>query len=232
MTLSIIIPTLNEADTITQCVGRLLACNPSAEIIVVDSGSIDDTFRIAREAGAIVFSVAKKSRAFQMNYGAKQAKGDVFYFVHSDTLPPASFGADIEQAMQEGYEIGRFRFRFDSKKIMLRINSWFTRFDKMWVSGGDETLFITKNLFYELKGYDETFIIMEEYNLVQRARKTAPYKVIQKDVLVSARKYEHNSWIAVQRANLRAFRLFKDGAEPEFIRQTYYNMIRHPKDLP
>lgn len=229
MKLSVIIPTLNEAENISKCIRRLRAKTESLEIIVVDGGSIDETVALAKAEGVIVFKVEKKCRAYQMNYGAKKATSNMLYFVHGDALPPISFAYEIERAWLEGFLIGRFRFRFDSKKLMLRINSWFTRFDKLWVSGGDETLFIAKELFEKLGGYDEAFSIMEEYDLVLRARKSAAYKVIQKDVLVSARKYDRNSWIRVQWANLKAFRMFKNGAPPSAIRKAYFSMIEHPK---
>ena len=231
MQLSIIIPTLNEAKHIERCISRLRSGNNIAEIIVVDAGSTDDTAGLARDAGAIVFSVPKKCRASQMNFGAAKATGDLLYFVHGDVLPPEDYATHIAAALADHFPLGRFRFRFDSTKLMLRINSWFTRFDRLWVSGGDETLFITKELFQQVGGYDESFVIMEEYDMVLRARKHAPYKVIQRDVLVSARKYEHNSWLRVQRANLSAFRMFKAGIAPAEIRQAYHRMIHHPKDI-
>ncbi|MEO6833062.1 MAG: TIGR04283 family arsenosugar biosynthesis glycosyltransferase [Chitinophagaceae bacterium] len=229
MEISVIIPTLNEAQYIRQCIRRLQSKSTALEILVVDGGSTDETVAIAKEEGAIVFEVSKKCRAFQMNFGAKMAQADMLYFVHGDALPPATFADDIEQASLEGFPMGRFRFRFDSPKLMLKINSWFTKFDKLWVSGGDETLFIEKELFERLGGYDEDFAIMEEYDLVLRAREIAPYKVIQKDVLVSARKYDQNSWLRVQKANLKAFKMFKNGVSSSEIRQTYYAMIQHPK---
>ncbi|QEH42516.1 glycosyltransferase [Chitinophaga sp. XS-30] len=231
--ISIIIPTLHEAPNIARCLQRLHAGDAALirEIIVVDASSKDDTAGIARANGAKVAVVAARSRAFQMNAGAAMATGDILYFVHADVLPPTSFAGDIMQAINEGAEMGRFRFRFDSPRLMLKINSWFTRFDRTWVSGGDETLFIRRDVFGQHGGYNERFIIMEEYDLVARARKTAKYTVIQKDVLVSARKYEHNSWWAVQRANLTAFRMFRQGAEPAAIKQVYHRMIRHPKDI-
>lgn len=229
MKISVIIPTLNEAENIRQCIRRLLLLEWQIEIIIVDGGSTDKTVDFARAEGANVYVVEKRSRAYQMNFGAEMASGTMLYFVHGDVLPPERFAVEIEKASLEGFPIGRFRFRFDSPKLMLKINSWFTRFDKLWVSGGDETLFIEKQLFEKIGGYNEDFTIMEEYDLVLRAREIARYKVIQKDVLVSARKYDQNSWIRVQKANLKAFRMFRAGSSPSEIRQTYYSMIRHPK---
>ena len=101
--ISIIIPTLNEAD----CLGSLLDFlntntdgNLVKEILVVDGGSIDDTKKIAKEKDALVLE-APKSRAKQMNFGANHAKGNVLYFLHADTFPPKSFENEISKEYRE-----------------------------------------------------------------------------------------------------------------------------------
>ncbi|RPD43060.1 TIGR04283 family arsenosugar biosynthesis glycosyltransferase [Chitinophaga barathri] len=229
--ISIIIPTLNEADHIGNCIQRLvLGRLEIVEIIVVDASPTDHTRMIAESLGATVFAVPKVSRAFQMNFGARKASGNILYFVHADVLPPVTYAADIMQAVHEGFAAGRFRFRFASGKMMLKLNAWFTRFDRLWTSGGDETLFVKKDVFDRCNGYDEKYVIMEEYDLIKRIRISERFRIIPKDVVVSARKYDQNSWWKVQRANFTAFRLFSRGEDPSVIRQTYHSMIRHPKD--
>lgn len=62
----------------------------------------------------------------------------------------------------------------------------------MMFRGGGQTLWITKELFEKLNGYDESLKLMEEYDFIKRATKISDYKVIQKDVLVSTRTYDEN----------------------------------------
>ena len=82
---SIIIPTINESAQIVECI-NFLNVNDSRllEIIVVDGGSEDDTIQLISQLGIAVFST-EPSRAIQMNEGARNAKGNVLYFVHADT---------------------------------------------------------------------------------------------------------------------------------------------------
>jgi len=226
-TLSIIIITLNEADNVFRLLDRLQnnKCERVVEVLLVDGGSTDETCAIASAAGAKVIHSPCCGRAVQMNFGAKQAIGDILYFVHADSLPPKSYSQDVISSVEAGYPIGCFRFQFDSDRLLLKLNAYFTRFDKMWCRGGDQTLFITRDLFDELDGYDESHLIMEEYDLIARARQNYPFRIIPKDVLVSARKYEKNTYLKVQLANFTVFNMYRLGCSQERMKYWYKNYL-------
>lgn len=228
MKVSIIVPVLNEAENIARLVTQLRTNGKDslAELIVVDGGSTDETVQKAQEAGAIVFRSPHRGRAKQMNFATQFATGDILYFVHGDTLPPASYMDDLMQAVNAGFPIGCFRFRFESDHALLRINSFMTRFDFMWCRGGDQTLFVTRPLFDELGGYGEEDVIMEEYYFIKRAKKQRyPFKIIPKDVLVSARKYDVNGYMRVQIANFIAFNMFRFGFSQHRIAHAYRALL-------
>lgn len=227
MKLSVIIPVLNEAKTIGRLLEFLLenAGSKDVEIIVVDGNSSDETPEIVSNYPVRLLQ-SPQGRAVQMNVGAREAKGEILYFVHADTLPPASFYEDLVSQIKLGYIIGCYRFKFESSQVLLKINSWFTRFDKMWLRGGDQTLFVLKTVFETLGGYDEQFVIMEEYDFIFRAKKLGAFKIIPKNVLVSARKYEKNSWLKIQLANLKAIRMFKKRCDPKQIKSMYQQKLR------
>jgi len=153
-----------------------------------------------------------KGRAAQMNYGVSILKGDVLYFIHADCYPPSTFVNDIEEAIDQGFDLGRYRTKFNSKKSILKLNAWFTRFNLFICIGGDQTFFIKRSLFNLCNGFREDMKIMEEYEFCERARKRGNYKILKGKVLISARKYETNSWIQVQLANLKVVRMYKKGA--------------------
>ncbi|MCA6363383.1 MAG: TIGR04283 family arsenosugar biosynthesis glycosyltransferase [Bacteroidetes bacterium] len=223
MKLSVIIPTLNEE----KFIGRLLthlaahADERLLEIIVADGGSTDRTVAIARERGAVLVQTPKASRAVQFNAGVAAAKGDVFYFVHADVLPPASFLTAIENALAAGHQLGACRQKFEEAGMLLHVNAWFTRFNSLYVRGGDQTIFFARNAFEQLGGFDEKYIIMEEYDLLKRARNKFSFAVLPCATITSTRKYEKNTWLRVQLANLRAMRQFNRGVDPVIIRDTY-----------
>jgi len=225
MNLSIIIPTYNEEIYIEKLVSYLKKYATFAEIIISDGGSQDKTLQLAKEAGVTVLICPQKGRASQMNYGASIAKGDILYFVHADTFPPQNFEPDILNAVANGYDLGRYKTKFISNKKVFRINEWFTRFNFFICMGGDQTLFIRKTLFNKLKGFKENMQLMEEYEFCARARKVGRYKIMNGAALISARKYEKNSWLQVQKANYKIVQLYKKGAPQEMLVKTYKRML-------
>lgn len=227
MTLSVIIPTLNEADNIGCLIDELRTYGGDnlTDLLVVDGGSTDGTPDRARQAGARVVMSPRPGRANQMNYGADLTTGEVLYFVHADVRIHPDFVADIAGALASGSEAGCYRFRFASSHPLLRLNSYGTRFPGLMSRGGDQTLFITRQLFQRLNGFEESYVIMEDFDIIARIRKVAHFCIIPKDVIVSARKYKSNSWLRVQVANLTAFSLFFMHASPTRIAQTYKRML-------
>jgi glycosyltransferase involved in cell wall biosynthesis len=95
MSLSVIIPTLNEERLIGVTLDALRLGAPAAEIIVADGASIDLTVEVAQTRGAQTLS-ARRGRALQMNAGAAAAHGDALVFVHADTTVPATFASDCD----------------------------------------------------------------------------------------------------------------------------------------
>jgi len=221
--ISIIIPTLNEANNVEKLVKYLLKHKNSllAEVIVVDGGSLDNTVEIAQTAGAVVVVCKRCGRSHQMNMGSQKAIGSILYFVHCDTLPPITYLTDIQNALKASFLIGCFQATFDSNRPLVKLNGFFSRFDALFCRGGDQTLFVTKPLFEQLKGYKESCLIMEEYDFIIRARKKHAFKIIPSKVLVSARKYHQRSYFKVQFANLVVFNMFRFGFSQERLIQTY-----------
>jgi rSAM/selenodomain-associated transferase 2 len=199
-TLSVIIPTLNEAAHIGNLLLHLKA-NSSPEnileIIVVDGGSTDDTISLAKTLGAKVIN-AEQGRAKQMNKGAKLALGEVLYFLHADTYPPKKFDLHILNAVENHTSSGCFRMQFDTSKKFLRFFAWFSRINNRLCRGGDQSLFILKDLFRKTGGFNEQYIIYEDTEFIGRLYKTSNFKVLPQHVVTSARKYEQFGTLRLQ----------------------------------
>ncbi|MDH3648420.1 MAG: TIGR04283 family arsenosugar biosynthesis glycosyltransferase [Saprospiraceae bacterium] len=229
MQLSIIIPTLNEQAHIGRLIQRLKEGSEpdSTEIVIVDGKSDDDTLEIARSFGVKTIECEERSRAAQLNLGANHATSDNLYFVHGDTLPPTSFRNDIDAALKNGYDMGCYRFKFESGGVLLKLNAFLTRFNQMWCRGGDQSLFIKRGVFEALGGFRTEYVIMEDFDLLARAKDKYKFCIMPKDILVSARKYENNHYFRVQFANLIVFNMFRRGCQPVQMLRTYRKLINH-----
>lgn len=230
--ISIIIPTLNELGNIGRLVHHLKGVEhiDQCEIIIVDGGSSDGTVEEIQSLEVIFLQSETASRAAQMNLGAAKASGDVLWFVHADALPPKSFYSDILQSIREGYERGGYAFKFESSRPLLKFNSWMTKLNIFTFRGGDQTLYVTRVLWDLLDGYDETFVVMEEYDFMKRAQAQGfQHDLMKGQALVSARKYAENSYLKVQWVNLRAMMMFRKGVDPAKIKTYYVQALKPPK---
>lgn len=227
--ISIIIPTLNEEEHIGRLIRHLTDNERSVEIIVADGNSTDRTVEIATKLGALMVEVDNPSRPKQLNAGADLAKAELLYFVHADTLPPKDFADQILMASKDGKTFGSFRFKFDSDKTHLKFNSWCTRLPVMMVRGGDQSLYIPKSLFEKIGRYCEEHTVMEDYDIIRRGKNQGVFKLLQDDVIVSARKYAENPYWRVNISNFIVFSLYYFGVKPDSLKRLYLRLINHPK---
>jgi len=193
--ISIIIPIFNEVNSISKLLLHLenkVFQKEAIEIIVVDGGSTDGSqYRLQTNFNIRLIEVGK-GRSKQMNAGAKAATGNILYFLHCDSFPPQHFDQIITTTVQKGNLAGCFRLKFDYNHPVLLASQWFTRFNHISCRGGDQSLFITKNLFEEIKGFDEHFIIYEDNEIISRLYAKKQFVVIPDCVVTSARRYREN----------------------------------------
>lgn len=232
MFLSIIIPTYNEETFIAKTILHLQKNleNKKYEIIISDAGSSDNTVSICEKLGVKTLISPVKGRAGQMNFGVKNANGDVYFYVHADSLPNPYFFHEIEKSLTNGYSCGSFRTKFDSTSILLKINSFFTRFNLLFFRGGDQGIFIKKELWDKVGNYKEEMLIMEDYDFIERIRKAGKFKLVPKATLISPRKYLQNSYLTVQLANLKIVNMYKNGASQEDMVNKYKELLTYRKN--
>ena len=188
--LTIIIPTLNEADRLPATLAGL-GRPDDVEIIVADGGSTDATLRIARQAGACVVS-SKPGRAFQMNRAAGKARGRFLLFLHADTHLPEEHLAEIETILtRRGVAAGSFRFQIDTPGWGFRIIEACTNLRARLLSApyGDQGLFLRASTLRRMGGFRE-IPIMEDFELVRRLARSGKIVISEMAAPTSGRRWK------------------------------------------
>lgn len=225
MILDIVIPTLNESKNLEALLPYLKSqlVNTSSTIIVVDAVvSSDNSDEICRKYDVNYIKCGNCQRGDQMNRGSDFSNADIIMFLHADVRPPENFSSFIIKAFKDGFKGGMFAYRFDKTSVLLDINSYFTKHDGLFTGGGDQCLFIEKKIFEDLGKFDSKYVIMEDFDFFKRLKKARiPYTIIQEKAIVSSRKYQKNSYLRVNLANLMAFLRFEFNVSPVRIRDSY-----------
>lgn len=164
-----------------------------------------------------------------MNHGALIARGEVFYFLHADSIPPLHFTQYILDACQHEASSGCFRLAFDHNHWFLKANSWFTRFDINGVRFGDQSLFVTREVFAKCGGFREDLIIMEDQEIIHRLKVHGRFVVMREYVTTSARKYLDNGIYRMQSIFYRIWVLYYLGYPQEQLVNLYRRLIQKHK---
>jgi rSAM/selenodomain-associated transferase 2 len=223
LTISVILPVLNEAAAINSVIGHLREQDPAIEIIVVDGDPAGGTIRSIADPGTVT-AVAAPGRANQMNRGAAMAKGDVLLFLHADTLlPPGAPGlvrtclADrciVGGAFDLGIASPRWYFRITERYAACR-----TRLTR--IPFGDQALFLRREYFTSIGGY-HPIPIMEDVELMSRIRRRHDrICIVPARVMTSARRWEREGVLYATFRNWTLQLLYCCGVKPERLAHFY-----------
>jgi predicted glycosyltransferase involved in capsule biosynthesis len=201
MNFTIIIPCHKDEEHVLNLYNHLKKCTHiiQAQIVCVHTHESKDHM-----LSMIMVRATAPCRAIQMNQGAATAHtDDILIFLHADVTPPIDFLECIKTSINKGFEAGFFSYEFRPTSTWLRINSYFTKYDGVFAGGGDQCLFIKNDTFRKLGGFDESKVIMEDFDLIRRIRNhKIKYTIIQNNLKVSSRKYNNNSYLKVNLINL------------------------------
>jgi rSAM/selenodomain-associated transferase 2 len=223
MRLLIIVPALNEADTIGALLTDLAPFRTAgAEVILVDGGSSDGTpERAAADVDRIL--PAQKGRAAQMNAGARVAVGDLLWFLHADTRVPADAAAALQDAWAGGARWGRFDVRLSGRHALLRLveRGMNIRSRLTGIATGDQGIFVTRAAFEQVGGFPP-LVLMEDIALSGALRRLARPACLRVRLITSSRRWEEGG---VLRTILLMWRLrlaYFLGADPARLARRYH----------
>lgn len=190
MKFSIVIPTLNEEQTIIDCLTALQPYRDCCEIIIVDGGSTDNTFKLCQPIVDKVV-VSERGRALQMNAGANCAAGKVLVFLHADTFLPDHAMDLIAKTIDHQQQWGRFDIELIGHDLMLKVIAMFMNWRSRLtgIATGDQVIFVTKQLFESVGCYPE-IALMEDIALSKTLKKISRPICLKARVKSSGRRWE------------------------------------------
>ncbi|WP_035994417.1 TIGR04283 family arsenosugar biosynthesis glycosyltransferase [Leptolyngbya sp. KIOST-1] len=210
MSVSIIIPTWNEAACLGRTLGVLESLNPSpAEILVVDGGSGDRTVAIAQTWASClplrVIHAPARGRSVQMNLGTEAAESDILCFLHADTLVPDDLVKLVQSTLDDpavagggfvslmaGAETTRWGISLHNAvktyyaPLLFRPHLFFGRGLRLLF--GDQVMFCRRADFHACGGFDPAMPIMEEADLCLKLCRRGRLRQLSRVVQCSDRR--------------------------------------------
>jgi rSAM/selenodomain-associated transferase 2 len=229
MKVTIIIPTLDEAENINRLIPQLLSLKPEPEIIVVDGRSSDQTMMIAGQYGIPTLkSIA--NRATQLNLGASIAQGDLLLFLHADSWLTQPVYQCFLDAMQNHEVIaGAFRYQLDNSQY-----DWRERFIEFGVNlrvrffrlpYGDQGYFVRRHIFKKSGGF-KPMPLLEDVEWFQRISRQGKMVLLSAPLTTSARRFHERGWVKSILINWSVILLYTLGVSPERLALIYYRAKR------
>lgn len=230
MTISVIIPTLNEEKGLAQMVVHTLALGFD-EVIVADGGSTDRTVPMAEAFCARVPNArlihAPRGRARQMNEGVKASRGEILLFLHADTRLPSTARQDIEAAMWNGQIVGgRFDVKFDHHTMWSTVISTMMNRRSRWsgIATGDQAIFVHRRVFEQLGGFAD-IPLMEDIDFSRRLKQIGQTAPLRSRVVTSYRRWETHGPIRTILLMWTLRFLYWVGVSPHRL-QRFYAIVR------
>jgi rSAM/selenodomain-associated transferase 2 len=232
MSIAVIIPVLNEQDTVPSLLRALLPAG-FEEIVLVDGGSSDRTVETAmallHSAGDSRYRLISGpcGRAFQMNAGAAVATSDILLFLHADTRLPDKGKQAVEREMADVRCVGgRFNVRFPDDTgyawMVSRLMNLRSRLSG--IATGDQAMFVRRSVFERMGGFAD-LPLMEDVEFSRRLKRMGPLVFLHDYVVTSFRRWEQHGPL---RTILRMWclRLFYWlGCDPHHLHH-YYDPVR------
>ena len=231
MPISVIIPTLNEEQTITTTLAHTAALGFD-ELIVVDGGSIDTTsahlesYRLSAQSSAlspVYWVTAPPGRARQMNEGAKVGRGEVFLFLHADTQLPHDAKTVINTTLADQRIVGgRFDVQFDRLSMWGTIISstmnWRSRLSGL--ATGDQALFVRRSIFEQMGGFTD-MPLMEDIEFSRRLKRKGRTAALTATVTTSFRRWEQQGPLRTILLMWTLRFLYGIGVSPSYLAHWY-----------
>ena len=219
--LSVVIPTLDAAGALPDCLGALgegLEAGLIRELVISDGGSRDATVAIAEAAGAVLVS-GPPSRGGQLRRGCEAAGGGWLLFLHADTVLPPGWTAAVRNQIRDGRP-AYFRLRFDAAGLFPAVVAGWAnlRSGAFGLPYGDQALLISRSEYDAAGGYPD-IPLMEDVAIARRLRRRLTGLPLR--ATTSAARFARDGWLRRGAGNLLLLIRYFAGTPPALLRRMY-----------
>ena len=222
--ISIIIPTINEANNLPLLLSDLSIILREGEIIIVDCGSEDKTIDVSNIYGAKVYKSKERNRGLQLDIGAKNSTGDWLIFLHADTRLTNDWFRKINSVLSgDKNYIYYFKFKIDHKKIIYRFLEILVNIRSQYFKQpyGDQGLIIHRTTYFKNDGFKK-IPLMEDVDFIRRLNNKKNLKQLDLPIFISSRKWERTNIFIQALKNWNFRRRWLKGESTKSIYSDYY----------
>lgn len=224
MSVSVVIPTLNEESCLAETL-RLLRTHAPHEIIVVDGGSTDATGRLAATADLLLHG--EPGRAAQMNLGARHARGDHLLFLHADCSLEEGALKEAERLLGgRGVSAGCFHMTVRARGLCYRSIDVCANVRVRWtgLAYGDQGLILRRESFERLGGFPP-LRLMEDLFFSKQLRQLGRIALVPRRIFVSPRRWQQHGIMRQTLRNWLLTALAAGGVDPDRL-AAFYPAVR------
>jgi rSAM/selenodomain-associated transferase 2/rSAM/selenodomain-associated transferase 1 len=232
--LSVVVPTLDEAEHLPRLLHELEALGPDVEVLVVDGGSTDGTRALAHAGGATVLP-SPPGRGRQLRAGGAAARAPWLLFLHADTHFPGAAARAVRSftATASAERAAYFPFAVDAPSSGWRLLEAGQRLRER-LTGlvyGDQGLLVSRRLYQEVGGHPP-WPLMEDVAVVDRIRASGRLERLDVPLPTSPRRYRREGRLRALLRNTLLLSLFRMGVPPRRLVQWYGSGEDAPEEGP
>jgi len=227
--ISVVVPIHSEGPEITSVLDRFCLGPAEAELLIADTGARPETLAALRKIGARVLPQSG-TRGAALARAARDARGEILFFLHADSRPPEDALALISRTVAEGANAGAFSLAYERAGPAMRWIAWWanrrSRLAKL--PFGDQGIFCRRDVYERIGGFRD-LPICDDLDLVVRLRKAGRFVVRPEKTITSPRRYVENGAARRVLRNWKVIAGYFAGVSPETLTRWYG--VRPPADL-